>query len=61
MIILGGDKSITELVGNYISEIEKLKAKLIESEQMFQQVKKQLSSPARNLKSQQSYVDGECH
>ncbi len=53
------DQSITELVGNYINEIEKLKAKLIESEQMFQQLKKQMSSPQKSMKSQNSYVDGE--
>ena len=53
----GSDSSMTEMVSNYISEIEKLKAKLIESEQMFQQVKKQQSLPSKNaLKPSDSYL-----
>lgn len=51
----GTDSSMTEMVSNYISEIEKLKAKLIESEQMFQQIKK-AQSPPRN--SSKSYMNG---
>jgi kinesin family protein 4/21/27 len=50
---------MTEMVGNYISEIEQLKAKLIESEQMFQQLKKSQTSPPKNaLKSSVSYMSG---
>lgn len=40
---------MTELVGRYIKEIEKLKAKLIESEQMYQQLKKSTSSIRKNM------------
>lgn len=52
----GSDTSMTEMVSNYIAEIEQLKAKLIESEQMFQQLKKQ-GSPPRNA-SKSSYLSG---
>lgn len=54
-----GDRSMTETISNYISEIEKLKAKLIESEQMFQQIKKSQSFAPRNALKQSSYLDGE--
>ena len=58
LLILGSDASIADLVGNYISEIEKLKAKLIESEQMFQQLKKSSVIPPRNmLKQSVSYME----
>lgn len=58
LLILGSDASIADLVGNYISEIEKLKAKLIESEQMFQQLKKSTANPPRNmLKQSNSYME----
>lgn len=43
------DKSVTELVSRYIKEIEKLKAKLIESEQMYHQLKKTVSTARKNL------------
>jgi kinesin family protein 4/21/27 len=55
-----GDRSMTEMIGNYIAEIEKLKAKLIESEQMFQQLKKSQTNPPRNALKQSTYLDGEC-
>lgn len=45
----GTDKSVTDLIGGYMSEIEKLQSRLIESDQMYQQLKKQLNSP-RNVK-----------
>lgn len=35
------DPSVTNLVGSYLSEIEKLQAKVIETEDMCQQLKKQ--------------------
>lgn len=38
-----------ELVARYIKEIEKLKAKLIESEQMYQQLKKVVSATRKNI------------
>lgn len=41
------DKSVTELIGRYLKEIEKLKARLIESEQMYQQLKKSNAQAAR--------------
>lgn len=34
------DKSITDIITGYLSEIEKLKARLIESDQMYLQLKK---------------------
>jgi kinesin family member 21 len=52
------DQSVTEMIANYIAEIEKLKAKLIESEQMFLQIKKSQSVPPRNALKQNSYLDG---
>lgn len=52
------DRSMTEVISNYISEIEKLKAKLIESEQMFLQLKKTQSVPTKNALKQNSYLDG---
>uniref|UniRef100_A0A182MUL0 Kinesin motor domain-containing protein n=1 Tax=Anopheles culicifacies TaxID=139723 RepID=A0A182MUL0_9DIPT len=43
----GNESAMQELIVGYISEIEKLKAKLIESEQMFQQFKKAKSSQSK--------------
>lgn len=54
-----GDSSMTETISNYISEIEKLKAKLIESEQMYQQLRKTQSNAPRNALKQSTYLDGE--
>lgn len=39
------DQTVTDMIGGYLSEIEKLNARLIESEQMCQHLKKSLSSP----------------
>ncbi|CAH1707311.1 unnamed protein product [Chironomus riparius] len=50
------DRSMTEVISNYISEIEKLKAKLIESEQMFLQLKKTQSIPSKNALKSNSYL-----
>ncbi|XP_070495238.1 kinesin-like protein KIF21A isoform X4 [Chironomus tepperi] len=50
------DRSMTEVISNYISEIEKLKAKLIESEQMFLQLKKTQSVPSKNALKSNSYL-----
>lgn len=50
-----GDSSMTETISKYISEIEKLKAKLIESEQMFQQLRKTQS----NANSKAVTLDGQ--
>lgn len=41
------DKSVTEVIGRYLKEIEKLKARLIESEQMYQQLRKSTAQAAR--------------
>lgn len=54
----GSDSAMTEMVSNYISEIEKLKAKLIESEQMFLQLKKTQSIPSKHA-LKDSYFNGE--
>lgn len=55
---VGGESAMQQLVAGYISEIEKLKAKLIESEQMFQQLKKaQISSSKLGLKSTYSFIE----
>uniref|UniRef100_A0A182MZD8 Kinesin motor domain-containing protein n=1 Tax=Anopheles dirus TaxID=7168 RepID=A0A182MZD8_9DIPT len=43
----GSDSAMQELIVGYISEIEKLKAKLIESDQMFQQLQKAKASQSR--------------
>lgn len=45
--IAATDKSVTELISRYLKEIEKLKARLIESEQMYQQLKKSTAQAAR--------------
>lgn len=47
--IAATDKSVTELVSRYMKEIEKLKAKLIESEQMYHQLKKSTNAARKNL------------
>ncbi|XP_062546330.1 kinesin-like protein KIF21A isoform X2 [Armigeres subalbatus] len=53
----GGESAMQQLVAGYISEIEKLKAKLIESEQMFQQMKKAQLCPSKlGLKSNYSFI-----
>ncbi|XP_055550940.1 kinesin-like protein KIF21A isoform X2 [Wyeomyia smithii] len=55
---VGSDSAMQQLVAGYISEIEKLKAKLIESEQMFQQLKKANVSPSKlGLKSNYSFIE----
>lgn len=41
----GTDKSVTDLISGYLQEIEKLQARLIESDQMYQQLKKSVNSP----------------
>lgn len=41
--VADSDKSVTDLIAGYMSEIEKLKAKLIESDQLYQQLKKQMN------------------
>lgn len=43
------DKSVADLIAGYMSEIEKLKTKLIESEQLYQQLKKSMNSPRNNM------------
>lgn len=48
-IVIANDKSVTELVSRYIKEIEKLKAKLIEAEQMYHQLKKSMNTTRKNI------------
>lgn len=45
------DKSVTELISKYLKEIEKLKVRLIESEQMYHQLKKSTASTRNTNKS----------
>lgn len=52
------DASVAELIGGYLSEIEKLNGRLIESEQMCQYLKKSLNSP-RNAGRTNAKVFGE--
>lgn len=52
------DRSVTDLIAGYMSEIEKLKAKLIESEQMYHQLKKSMSISRNNiLRTNLSFAD----
>lgn len=60
MEFVDNDKSVTELVGRYIKEIEKMRAKLIESEQMYQQLKKTVSTTRKNMITFAD-TDGECN
>lgn len=45
-----GDGTITDMIGGYLMEIEKLQARLIEADQMYQHLKKSINSP-RNQRS----------
>lgn len=55
-----GDKSVTDMVAGYLGEIEKLQAKLIESQEMYQQLKKSTAlSPRANLKPNSEFDDPE--
>ncbi|XP_030383515.1 kinesin-like protein KIF21A isoform X2 [Scaptodrosophila lebanonensis] len=51
------DSVLTNIVGNYLSEIEKLQAKLIESEEMYQQLKKSNSNSNSPRVSKPLYED----
>lgn len=50
------DQTVTDMIGGYLSEIEKLNARLIESEQMCQHLKKSLSSPRQQAQYTASNV-----
>lgn len=50
------DKSVTEMVAGYLKEIEKLKAKLIETDQLYQQLNK--TANAKSLKGNPFYPEG---
>lgn len=50
------DRAMSEMVAGYLKEIEKLKAKLIESDQMCQQLTKATNSP-RNINKNLFYND----
>lgn len=54
----GTDKSVTELIGGYLKEIEKLQARLIESDQLYQQLKKAANSPRNNMLRNISNFEG---
>ncbi|XP_037912108.1 kinesin-like protein KIF21A isoform X3 [Hermetia illucens] len=49
------EKSVADMIGAYITEIEKLQAKLLESEQMYQQLKKSMTSPRNNFKMNNTF------
>lgn len=51
------DMSVTNLVENYLTEIEKLQAKLVESEEMCQQLKK-LNSTGTSPRVNKSIYEG---
>lgn len=53
------ESSMTDLIRTYIAEIEKLKSKLIESEQMYQQLKKSMQAQSKNAKATPTYLNGE--
>lgn len=58
----GTDSSVMDLIGGYLGEIEKLQVRLIEADQMYQQLRKQMSSPrsVTNIRSTtNSFADGE--
>lgn len=55
----GTDKSVTDLISGYLQEIEKLQARLIESDQMYQQLKKTMNSP-RNPTFLKAGKSGKC-
>jgi len=48
------------MITGYLTEIEKLNARLIESDQMYQQLKKSMNSPRNNInfKNNISLIDG---
>ncbi|XP_055852546.1 kinesin-like protein KIF21A isoform X1 [Episyrphus balteatus] len=52
-----GDKSVTDMVAGYLGEIEKLQAKLIESQEMYQQLKKSTALSPRNNSKLNSTFD----
>lgn len=49
------DLSVTDMIGGYLMEIEKLQARLIEAEQVYQNLKKTMNSP-RNLQQRNSSI-----
>lgn len=54
-----GDGSVTEMIGGYLMEIEKLQARLIEAEQMYQNLKKSMNSP-RNQQQRNTNMMFDC-
>jgi hypothetical protein len=58
--LLGSDSDVTEMIQGYLKEIEELRAKLLESEAMCQQLRKASSrSPARIPLSPHAAMTGE--
>jgi kinesin family protein 4/21/27 len=58
--LLGSDSDVTEMIQGYLKEVEELRAKLLESEAMCQQLRKASSrSPARIPLSPHAAMTGE--
>lgn len=55
--ITDADRSVSEMVAGYLKEIEQLKAKLIESDQLYQQLKR--TANAKNAKTSRFLLEGE--
>lgn len=53
------DASVADMIGGYLSEIEKLNGRLIESEQLCQHLKKSMHSPRNTNWSHSMVVNGE--
>lgn len=51
------DGSVTDMIGGYLGEIEKLQARLIEAEQMYQNLKKSMNSPRNQQRSSNMVFD----
>jgi len=59
-ISAGGESDVTEMIQGYLKEIEELRAKLLESEAICQQLRKtSLRSPPRGLPSPHVAMTGE--
>lgn len=56
----GSDSSVMDLIGGYLGEIEKLQARLIEADHLYQQLKKQSTSPRNAITARAAFdLDGE--
>jgi len=60
LVLIGGESDVTEMIQGYLKEIEELRAKLLESEAICQQLRKtSLRSPPRGLPSPHVAMTGE--